>query len=171
MALRPFFLILFSMLCGACFPAFADGEPSVDEYLAMAGKEARKIPAGEMRFGTMKVYCGKRPTVIDPKLDSWGGSFPGYIILNPVHLNKEPLAVKLYVYAHECGHQFRGISETVADEFAIRRGVRYGWLDASGMDQVCEFISKVRADSAHPAGHKRCRHMRGVFDSMQASKR
>ena len=29
------------------------------------------------------VQCGRRPTVIDAKLDSWGGSFPGYLIINP----------------------------------------------------------------------------------------
>ena len=68
--------------------------------------------------------------------------------------------MKLYVYSHECGHQFEGPDETKADLFAIGRGVKRGWLDAVGMEEICTFISTVKGDSVHPPGPVRCETMR-----------
>ena len=96
--------------------------------------------------------CGKRPTVLNSNFDSWGGAFPGFVILNTKKINGLSTAVKLYVYSHECGHQFEGPDETKADLFAIRRGVKWGWLDAVGMEDICAFISTLKGDSVHPPG-------------------
>ena len=71
--------------------------------------------------------------------------------------------MKFYVYYHECGHQFVGRSETGADCFSIQRGVRNGWLDAKGMDQICAFISQLKGDAVHPPGPKRCDLMRQCY--------
>ena len=68
--------------------------------------------------------------------------------------------MKLYVYFHECGHQFEGPDETKADLFAIGRGVKRGWLDAVGMEEICTFISTIKGDSVHPPGPARCETMR-----------
>ena len=40
----------------------------------------------------------------------------------------------------------KGPDETKADLFAIRRGVKRGWLDAVGMEDICTFISTVKGD-------------------------
>ena len=40
--------------------------PSVDEYLSVAGKGAKLVPPGELDIDGTKVYCGTRPTVLDP---------------------------------------------------------------------------------------------------------
>jgi hypothetical protein len=74
--------------------------------------------------------------------------------------------VKLYIYSHECGHQFVGADETQADLFAIRRGVKWGWLDAQGMQDICTFISKLKGDAAHPPGPERCETMRKYYQQL-----
>ena len=71
--------------------------------------------------------------------------------------------VKLYIYSHECGHQFIGADETKADLFAIRRGVKYGWLDAQGIEDICTFISQLKGDAVHPPGPQRCEAMRKYY--------
>jgi len=137
--------------------------PSLEQYVAQEGRETRTIPEGKMTLDGHPVLCGTRPTVIDAKLDSWGGSFPGYLILNPDRLKGLATPVKFYVYYHECGHEFVGASEVGADCFSIQRGVGTGWLDAKGMDQICAFISQLKGDAVHPPGPRRCQLMRRCY--------
>src|SRR5262249_14713324 len=99
----------------------------------------------------------------DANLDSWGAAFPGYLILNPDRLGGLATTVKLYVYYHECGHQFIGATEVGADFFSIRHGVKHGWLDANEMNGVCEFISRLKVDAVHPPGPRRCELMRQCY--------
>jgi hypothetical protein len=137
--------------------------PTLEQYMAYEGPATTKVPSGDMSLDGHKVSCGARPTVVDPKLDSWGGAFPGYLILNPTMLKGLPTKVKLYVYYHECGHQFVGGSETGADCYSIQNGVRQGWLDNKGMDQICSFISTLKGDAVHPPGPERCQLMRTCY--------
>jgi hypothetical protein len=118
------------------------------------------VPPGSLKIDGRTVNCGKRPTVLNSYFDSWGGAFPGFLILNTKKINGLSTAVKLYVYSHECGHQFEGPDETKADLFAIGCGVKRGWLDAVGMEEICTFISTVKGDSVHPPGPARCETMR-----------
>ena len=125
--------------------------PTIDEYVKEApGLQAH--PARPLKIDGRSVNCGKRPTVLNSNFDSWGGAFPGFVILNTKKINGLSTAVKLYVYSHECGHQLEGPDETKADLFAIRRGVTWGWLDAVGMEDICTFISTLKGDSVHPPG-------------------
>ena len=137
--------------------------PSVEQYLSEAGPEAKLIEHGKLKIDGRKVNCGTRPTVLNSNFDSWGGAFPGFLILNTAKINGLSTAVKLYVYSHECGHQFVGPDETQADLFAIRRGVKWGWLDAQGMEDICVFISQLKGDSVHPPGPQRCEVMRKYY--------
>ena len=142
---------------------------SLAEYLAKAGPSAKLIEPGKLRIEGHRMVCGKRPTVIDRKFESWGGAYPGYLILNPDRLKGLPIAVKLFVYAHECGHQFVGREEDAADCFGVKRGRRYGWLKEEGLAQVCDFISNLKGDAYHAAGPKRCNKMRMCY--LQAAPR
>jgi hypothetical protein len=137
--------------------------PSLEQYVSQQGPATRTVAQGKMKLDGHPVHCGKRPTVIDAKLDSWGGSFPGYLILNPDRLKGLATPVKFYVYYHECGHEFVGASEVGADCFSIQRGVGTGWLDAKGMDQICAFISQLKGDAVHPPGPRRCQLMRRCY--------
>ena len=139
--------------------------PSLEEYLKQVGPAAKMINHGALKIDGKAVNCGKRPTVLNPNFDSWGGAFPGFVILNTKKISGLSTAVKLYVYSHECGHQFIGADESAADCFAVRRGVRYGWLDAVGLEDICTFISTLKGDAVHPPGAKRCEDMRQCYAS------
>jgi len=140
--------------------------PTIDDYVKHAGPEAKIVPHGTLKIDGRTVNCGKRPTVLNSNFDSWGGAFPGFVILNTKKINGLSTAVKLYVYSHECGHQFEGPDETKADLFAIRRGVKWGWLDAVGMEDICAFISTLKGDSVHPPGSERCETMRKYYTKL-----
>jgi hypothetical protein len=137
--------------------------PSLDAYVKEIGADAKVVPHGQLKIDGRAVNCGTRPTVLNPNFDSWGGAFPGFLILNVKKIGGLSTQVKLYIYSHECGHQFEGADETKADLFAIRRGVKWGWLDAQGMEDICTFISQLKGDAVHPPGPKRCETMRKYY--------
>ena len=86
--------------------------PSLEEYLQQVGPEGTVIGHGQLKIGGRAVNCGKRPTVLNPVIfHSWGCAFPGFLILNTKKLDGLPTPVKLYLYFHECGHQFVGADE------------------------------------------------------------
>lgn len=157
------------LLAGATLTAQAQETPTSDldlplaDYLSQGGDDVKLIKPGKLKIDKHRMVCGRRPTVIDPKFDSWGGAYPGYLILNPDRLKGLPTPVKLFVFAHECGHQFVGRNEDAADCFGIKRGRRYGWLKPEGLEQVCEFISKLKGTADHAAGPKRCENMRRCY--------
>jgi hypothetical protein len=165
--------IFVAALCAA-IPATAEAQewvyegstasgPSLDEYLKEVGPDGKLVAHGALKIDGKSVNCGKRPTVMNPNFDSWGGAFPGFLILNAKKISGLSTQVKLYVYSHECGHQFIGADETKADLFAIRRGVKYGWLDAEGLEDICTFISQLKGDAVHPPGPQRCETMRKYY--------
>ncbi len=147
----------------ATFAAFAAAGPTPEEYANHAGPDAKIIPYNALQIDGRKVNCGKRPTVLDDKLDDYGAAYPGFLILNPKLLGKVSSSVKLWIHAHECGHQFRGPDEETADCFAVQRGRRQGWLTPEGLDEVCRFISPARGDSMHFSGSHRCEAMRRCY--------
>ena len=141
------------------------GNITAKQYITEAGGVAKLVAPGRLKLGGRRVLCGKRPSILDPEFDTWAGAYtnPGFIIVNPIYMQKETKTVQLYIYAHECGHQFRGFDEDTADAFAVRRGVRQGWLRRAGMKQVCRFISRIPGDAEHPAGPLRCKRMTKVY--------
>jgi len=137
--------------------------PTPEEYMARVGAGAKLVPSGKLEIDGRKVYCGRRPTVLDGKLDDYGAAYPGFLILNPRLMAKVSNAVKLWIHAHECGHQYRGPDEETADCFAVQRGRRYGWLTPEGLEEVCRFISPAKGDSMHFSGSHRCEAMRRCY--------
>ena len=89
-----------------------------------------------------------RPTVIDNNLDDYGAAYPGFLILNKKLLGRVSMPVKLWIHAHECGHQFRGPDEDLADCFAVQRGRAERWLSLEGLEEVCRFISPAKGEPA-----------------------
>lgn len=144
-------------------PARAQDTPSPDEYVAHVGGDAKIVPHSEFKMDGNKVSCGTRPTVEDSQLDDYGAAYPGFLIMNPRLLEKVSTPVKMWIYAHECGHQFRGPDEETADCFAVQRGRRQGWLKPEGLEEVCKFISPSKGDSMHFSGSHRCEYMRKCY--------
>ena len=142
----------------------AQGDPTPEEYVRKVGGDAQIVPAGKLTIDGRKVICGNRPTVLNNKLDDYGAAYPGFLILNPKLLAKiKSTAVKLWIHAHECGHQFRGPDEETADCFAVQRGRRQGWLTPEGLEEVCLFMAPAKADSVHFTGARRCQAMRECY--------
>ncbi len=137
--------------------------PTVHEYI-LETKTAQFVEANAYKIDGHQARCENRPTVLYNKFDSWGGAYPGFIIMNPKAIKKLPTIVKLYIYYHECGHQFSGINEAKSDNFAILQGVKAGWLkNNQGMNKICRFVSKIPADKMHPKGIIRCQNMEAYF--------
>jgi hypothetical protein len=140
------------------------GTPTPEQYITTAGGDSHVLAPGEFTLDGHKQICGQRPTVVDSKLDDYGAAYPGFLIMNPRLLNRVSTPVKQWIYAHECGHQFRGPDEETADCFAVQRGRRQGWLTQEGLNEVCTFISPAKGDSMHFAGSYRCEYMRKCYD-------
>lgn len=141
----------------------AQGTPTPQEYVAHVGGDAHIVPPGHLKLDGRRLSCGQRPTVMDTQLDDYGAAYQGFLILNPKLLAKVSTPVKLWIHAHECGHQFRGPDEETADCFAVQRGRRQGWLTPEGLEEVCRFISPAKGDSMHFAGSHRCEAMRKCY--------
>lgn len=146
----------------AIYSALAAG-PTPEEYVTHVGGDAKIVPPGDLKLDGRKMMCGQRPTVMDSQLDDYGAAYPGFLILNPKLVAKVPTVVKQWIYAHECGHQFRGPDEETADCFAVQRGRRQGWLSPEGLDEICKFISPAKGDSMHFSGSHRCEQMRKCY--------
>jgi hypothetical protein len=159
-ALMALALALGSATCSA---RADDATPTPDEYVAYVGGAARIVPPGELKLDENRMICGRRPTVIDDKLDDYGAAYPGFLILNTRLLAKVSTPVKMWIFAHECGHQFRGPDEDVADCFAVQRGRREGWLTPAGLEEVCNFISPAKSSNMHYSGANRCESMRKCY--------
>lgn len=158
-------LILAAALCLLAAPVTAaeDNIPTPEEYVGHVGGDAQIVPPNQLQLDGNRMDCGHRPTVLDSQLDDYGAAYPGFVILNPKLLNRVSTVVKMWIFAHECGHQFRGPDEETADCFAVQRGKRRGWLNEEGLEEVCRFISPARGDSMHFSGSNRCEYMRRCF--------
>ena len=156
-------LCLITVLGAITVKAAAEDVPTPEDYAKQAGGDAVVLPPGAFKLDGRQQWCGKRPTVIDDQLDDYGAAYPGFLIFNSRLMDKVATPVKRWIFAHECGHQFRGPDEATADCFAVQRGRREGWLDQSGLDEVCGFISPARGDSMHFSGSDRCEYMRKCF--------
>ena len=154
-------LFLAMVLTGTALQAQSPITP--EEYAKKVGGDAKVVPAGEFTINGRKMVCGHRPTVIDNKLDDYGAAYPGFLIMNTRLLARTTTTVQLWIYSHECGHQFRGPDEETADCFAVQRGRRQKWLTPEGLNEICAFISPAKGDSMHFKGGERCEAMRRCY--------
>ena len=152
----------FALLRMVSAVAFAGG-PTAEDYVAAVGNGAKIVDSGRLSIDGRVVACGSRSTVLDETLDDFAAAYPGFLILNPKLMQPLKTSVKLWIYSHECAHQFRGPDETVADCFAVQRGRRAGWLTPAGIEDICNFIQSSKGDSMHFAGPQRCDQMRQCY--------
>jgi hypothetical protein len=152
-----------TLALGALCALPASAGPTPEEYVGHVGGDAKIVAAGQLRLDGQRLLCGQRPTVLDNNLDDYGAAYPGFLILNPKLLNRVSTPVKLWIYAHECGHQFRGPDEETADCFAVQRGRRQRWLTSEGLEEVCRFIAPAKGDTMHFSGSYRCEAMRKCY--------
>ena len=120
---------------------------------------------GSIRIGARKLQCGGVRNVLDTRLPNLGISVPDakLLVINPMLVARQPKLVRLFVFHHECGHHHVGASEFNADCWAVRRGVRDGWLNKAGLAQVCSSFGSAPATVTHPSGRQRCVNIERCF--------
>jgi hypothetical protein len=120
---------------------------------------------GGVEIAGRTLRCGKVRSRLDRGLDNLGLSIPdrALIIINPALLSKEPETVRMFVFMHECGHHHVGGDELGADCWAVRRGLREGWLDRDGLGKVCRSFRNMPETDTHPSGARRCRNLDRCF--------
>ncbi len=161
-------IAVFGLICGAglvsaWYLTFIAAGPSPALYAAHIGPQSRLVRPGELVFDGQHFGCGDHPTVLFPGFPDYGAAFFGFILLNPDRFAELPLSVKRFAYAHECGHQFVGYSETGADCYAVKRGLREGWLDPESLQEVCAFFSRSKGTPFHLPGPQRCAAIRACY--------
>lgn len=151
-------------IAAVCALAFATSILTSTTPAPQAAPKNKLLAPGKLKLAGRYVRCGRTPTLMSHTFWDYGGAKKGMIILNPSKLEGLSQSVRLYVYAHECGHQVYGPRETRADCYAVERGKREGWLTNAGMDEICTFLEPHPGDWVHPPGPKRCQLMRKCFD-------
>jgi hypothetical protein len=146
-------------------------------YLLLWSPSAQPAPAavtlqrdGAVAIGGRTMRCGNVRNRLDPQLDNLGLSIPdrSMLILNPALLSREPETVRLFVFTHECGHHHVGGSELGADCWAVKQGVREGWLNKDGLKQVCRSFGNMPETPTHPSAARRCRNLDVCFGEVTA---
>jgi hypothetical protein len=136
---------------------------------------APKLPAiAKQKDGTLLIAgrslrCGDNRHVLDRGLPNLGLAAPGVLVLNPRELNRLSDTVRLFVYHHECGHHKVGGSELGADCWAVKQGVRDGWLTRDGLGPICRSFGDGPATSTHPSGATRCASLNRCFTTAVAA--
>jgi hypothetical protein len=147
-------------------------DPTPEAYVARSQGRATVVPSGQFVLDGRRVTCAGSPTVLDPNLDDYAIAYPRFIVVNPTLMNRVATPVKLWIYAHECGHVVRGwdqntgatrVDTAKADCFGVQRGRRDGWLTPQALNQICKFIGPGPADSMHSSGPERCEAMRKCY--------
>ena len=118
---------------------------------------------GSLDVAGHTLRCGSMRNVLDRRLPGLGLAAPGVVVLNPRLINRQSQTVRLFVFHHECGHHHVGGSETGADCWAAKQGVRQGWLRREGLGDVCRSFGNGPATATHPAGSVRCASLQRCF--------
>jgi hypothetical protein len=93
------------------FVAGSSGEPlnGNSARQAQAEGEVTIVPAGRLVLDGHRMTCGRFATMLDPKLNDYAAATsPQFIVLNMGYIARVPMAVKLWIYTHECFHKVGG---------------------------------------------------------------
>jgi hypothetical protein len=151
--------------------ALALSSVAAGAVLSLTPAAAQRAATDSVQLAGRTVRCKDVRIITDRGLPSEGAEAPGVLILNPDMLNEQPAIVRLFVFHHECGHHNVGDSELAADCWAVGQGVREGWLDAKGLEDVCQSFEDAPETSTHPSGRRRCHNLDRCFASAVSSQR
>jgi hypothetical protein len=133
--------------------------------LSVKSANAQIYPPGQFAIDGIPVICGNLPTVITPNIPDGAMNNGQAILLNPIVLSALPTVLKLYVYAHECGHAIVGANEVAADCWAIRTGRDQGWFPPEAFDYLIEFFKDNPGTLRHPPGPVRVSNMMQCYQT------
>jgi hypothetical protein len=141
----------------------------LDSHRAQASPLVGLQQDGKLMIGGRALRCGAARNVLDPALPNLGLAAPGVVVFNPRLLSRQPNTVRLFVFHHECGHHHVGGNEIAADCWAVRQGVRQGWLGRQGINQICRSFGNLPTTPTHPASADRCAALQQCFAGATAS--
>jgi hypothetical protein len=149
-----------------CLCVAVDGPPAIS---AQSAQNIAKQRDGSVLIAGRSLRCGNMRNVLDPHLPNLGLAAPGVVVFNPRQLGRWSDTVRLFVFHHECGHHHVGGDELAADCWAVKEGVREGWLSRDGLGQVCRSFGGGPATSTHPSGARRCASLDRCFTTAVAA--
>jgi len=124
---------------------------------------AQVFPPGTFSIDGIPVNCGGASTVLTQGLGDVAKAIPGRILIDIDAFQTLPTGVKLFVYAHECGHQIYGPNENTADCFAVKLGRNQGVIDYNVLQSICQSVYFSPGDWTHMPGPLRCQQMLACF--------
>jgi hypothetical protein len=143
------------MAIAACFIGMA---------LIIPSAFAQVFPPGTFRIDGIPVSCGANVTILNPGLRDVGSNdLQGRIFINPYVLSRQPTALKLFWYAHECGHTMVGPNESDADCWAIKTGKSQGWFTPDNFPALIRLFANNPGDWTHLPGPARVRHIEECY--------
>lgn len=130
----------------------------------MAHFWAHRVEAAPIKIAGHSMSCGSTPVISDSSLPMEGMFVPGRgIYLNQNLMKRQPEAVRMFVFKHECAHKTVGGNELAADCAAAQSGARDGWLTQAGLDSVCKALAGQPAGGRYPSGATRCANIRKCY--------
>ena len=144
---------------------FASAAAAAALALATAPAQAQVYAPGQFTIDGIALSCGAYPTVVTTQIPD-AGMFNGRaILLNPNALGRMPTVLKMFVYAHECGHAVVGADEVAADCWAIRLGRDQGWFPPQAFNLLMQMFAGNPGSLRHPPGHARVQNMLQCYQS------
>ena len=137
--------------------------------LFVSPSHAHVYPPGTFSIDGIPVVCGSVVTVVNNNIHDFAQSdLKGHIFVNLIVLSQMPTVLKLWGYAHECGHYQMGPNETAADCWAIRTGREQGWFKNVDFSELEAMFANNSGDLYHPPGPVRVANMKKCFGSSEA---
>lgn len=127
--------------------------------------QAQVYGPGQFAIDGIPVVCGGMPTLVTSNIPDAAMNNGQAILMNPMALGRLPTVLKLYVYAHECGHSVVGTSEVAADCWAIRTGRDQGWFPPQAFQLLMAFFQNNPGSLRHPPGPQRVQNMMACYQS------
>ena len=126
---------------------------------------AQVFPPGQFAIDGIPVVCGRLPVDLTTNIRDVAMNNGQAILLNPTLIKGLPTAIKLYIYAHECGHAVVGLNEVAADCWAIRTGRNQGWFPPQAFALLQQYFCDNPGDLHHRPGPARVKNMIQCYQS------
>lgn len=120
---------------------------------------AQIYPPGTFSMDGIPVFCGQLPTVLDSSIPDAAMNNGQAILINPAVVGTFPTELKLWAYAHECGHAIVGANEIGADCWAVVTGKHQGWFPPQAFGYLIQLFQNNPGNINHPPGPVRIQAM------------